>query len=86
MTFSRLVDILCVPKGKASRQYHGTETHEMDVEEVKGIVWELAQSQGFYGRLGRDMDESDGWEQLAEEATKAGCKGTLDFVLWIEGG
>jgi hypothetical protein len=58
----------------------------MDAEEIKGIVWGLAQSQGFYGRLGRDMDESDGWEQLAEAATKAGCKDEMDFILWIEGG
>lgn len=58
----------------------------MDVEEIKSIVWGLAQSQGFWGRLGRDLDESNGWEQLAKDATAAGCHEELDFILWIEGG
>lgn len=58
----------------------------MEVDEIKSIVWQFAQSQGFYGRLGRDLDESDGWEELARKATEAGCKGTLSFILWLEGG
>lgn len=58
----------------------------MTTEEIKGIVWGLARSQGFYGRLGRDMDETDGWDELTEAANKVGCKDTLDFVMWIEGG
>lgn len=58
----------------------------MTTEEIKGIVWDLARSQGFYGRLGRDMDETDRWDELTEAANEAGCKDTLDFVMWIEGG
>ena len=56
----------------------------MTVAELKSIIGSLAQSQGFWGRLWRDLDASNGWDTLAEEATKAGCRTKLDFILWIE--
>jgi hypothetical protein len=58
----------------------------MDVDEIKSIVWSLAQSTGLYGRLGRDLDECDGWDEIARRATEAGCKSEMDFILWYEGG
>lgn len=58
----------------------------MDVDELKSIIGELAQSQGHYGRLWRQLDEDDGWEALAEAATEAGCTDALSFIIWHEGG
>lgn len=57
----------------------------LTVEKVKEIIWEFARSQGFYGRLGRDLDDSNGWEKLTEAANKAGCTSSLDLILFIEG-
>lgn len=54
------------------------------VDDVKGIVAEFAQSQGFYGRLYRDLEETDGWGRLAEAANAAGCADTLDLILLLE--
>lgn len=58
----------------------------MEPEEIKSIVYSLAQSTGLYGRLARDLEESDGWEDFARSATEAGCTDELSFILWYEGG
>ena len=56
----------------------------MSVNEIKSIIGSLSRSQGFYGRLWMSLDESDGWEELAEAATEAGCTSELDFILFLE--
>ena len=58
----------------------------MKVAEIKSIIGSLSRSQGFYGRLWRDLEENEGWGELARAATKAGCKTELDFILFLEGG
>lgn len=58
----------------------------MTVEEVKSIIYGFAQSQGFYGRLARDLTENNGWGRLAQQATRAKCTTELDLVLFLEGG
>lgn len=57
----------------------------MTVKQIKSTVHTFARSQGFYGRLARDLDESKGWGELARAATKAGCTDDLSFILWLEG-
>lgn len=56
----------------------------MTVKEIKAIVFELARSQGIYGRLAARCTEHKTWALLARAATRARCKTTLDFVLFIE--
>lgn len=58
----------------------------LTVEEVKSFVRGMACSTGLYGRLARDLDEGDAWEEFTQGANDAGCKDTLDLVLWFEGG
>lgn len=58
----------------------------MTVQEVKSIIYEFAQSQGFYGRLARDLNESNGWGRLAKAATRAKCTTELDLVRFLEEG
>lgn len=58
----------------------------LTVEEVKSFVRSMARSTGLYGRLARDLDENDAWEAFTDGANEAGCKDTLDLVLWWEGG
>lgn len=56
----------------------------MKVKEIKAIIASLSRSQGFYGRLYRDLEESKGWGELARAARKAGCKDSLDLILFLE--
>ena len=56
----------------------------MKVKEIKAIIASLSRSQGFYGRLYRDLEESKGWADLARAARKAGCKDSLDLILFLE--
>lgn len=58
----------------------------MTPEQLKSIVYGLARSTGLYGRLARDLDENDSWDELAKQATLAGCVSDLDFITWWEGG
>ena len=58
----------------------------MNEEQIKSIVLSLARSTGLYGRLARYLDECDGWGEIARQATEAGCKDDMDFILWYEGG
>lgn len=58
----------------------------MTVQEVKSIIYEFAQSQGFYGRLARDLNESNGWGRLARQATRKKCTTDLDLIRLLEEG
>lgn len=58
----------------------------MKTDEVKSIIYEFAQSQGFYGRLARDLEESNGWGRLAQCATRAKCTTALDLIRLLEEG
>ena len=55
------------------------------VADCKSIIGSLSHSQGFYGRLYRDLTEGKAWAQFARAARKAGCTDTLSLILWIEG-
>ena len=57
----------------------------LTVNEVKAFIRSMARSTGLYGRLACDLDENDTWEEFTSEANKAGCKNTIDLVLWFEG-
>jgi len=55
----------------------------MSGKQVKSVFESLARSQGFYGRLLRDIEESDNPEAIYEELGE-GVKDTLDLVLKME--
>ena len=55
------------------------------VADAKSIVGSLAHSQGFYGRLWEQLEESRAWGKMVRAARKAGVKDEMDFILWIEG-
>ena len=57
----------------------------LTVDEVKSFVRSMSHSTGLYGRLARDLDESDTWNEFTAAANKANCKDTLDLVLWWDG-
>lgn len=56
----------------------------LTVTDCKGIIGSLARSQGFYGRLYQQLEENDGWGELAAAARKANCHDSLDLVLFLE--
>lgn len=57
-------------------------------DEMIDIITELSFSQGFYGRLLRDINELDD-ETLNEVAEKWESKkftDNIDFIMWLENG
>ena len=58
----------------------------MTKAEIKKLVKSLAQSQGLYGRLLRDIEQSGNEEKIWEQLEKQNFKDGVEFVLFIEGG
>lgn len=58
----------------------------MDKEQILNAIKELAQSQGLYGRLYRDLtDGSESAEIMLNELVEQNFKDKVDLVLYIEG-
>lgn len=59
----------------------------MNRDEIREVFKQLAMSQGFYGRLLRQVDEADEearenfWNDLEEQ----NFKDSVDLILYIEG-
>ena len=49
-------------------------------------ITSFANSQGFYGRLCRDIDEMDdeSFENLTDELVKQNFSDIVDVVMWLE--
>lgn len=58
----------------------------MDRQEIRGTFEMLAQSQGFYGRLLRDIDEMDkeDREKVWSDLESQNFKDAIDLILYIE--
>jgi len=72
-------------------RYYGGEMEEMfmKMDEILDTIAELAKSQGFYGRLLRDILElkkadKNGYKKLTEELENQNFQTTLDMVLFFE--
>ena len=61
-----------------------------DFNDVLNVLSELSQSQGFYGRLLRDIYElmeyePERFDMFVEEIENADFKNSLDVVMYFEG-
>ena len=61
----------------------------MDREDILNVFREFAQSQGFYGRLLRDLAEleeyePDAYEELMQNLEAQDFRTPLDVILYIE--
>ena len=56
----------------------------MDKLELKKLVKSLAQSQGSYGRLLRNIEESDNSEEIWQYLEEQNFEDAIDFILFIE--
>ena len=58
----------------------------MDRQAIRGTFEMLAQSQGFYGRLLRDIDEMDeeDQERFLADLESQNFKDAVDLILYIE--
>ena len=61
----------------------------MDRDAILGVFAELAQSQGFYGRLLRNIEEAreydpDVYEAFMQELEAQNFGDALDLILYIE--
>ena len=58
----------------------------MTFEECLDVIKSLSRSQGFYGRLLRDINELDvnSLEELRKEWENKQFKSDLDFILYLE--
>lgn len=63
------------------------EARNMGVADLILLCKQLAQSQGFYGRLLRQLQEADddALNEIDKTMLKHKFKDTLDVVLWLEG-
>jgi hypothetical protein len=61
----------------------------MKMNQIMNLITELSYSQGFYGRLKRDILEMkenfpDQYDMLVENWESQNFKDSLDFILYIE--
>lgn len=61
----------------------------MKMNQIMDLITELSYSQGFYGRLKRDIIEMkenfpDQYDMLVENWESRNFKNSLDFILYIE--
>jgi len=61
----------------------------MKINEILDAIYDLSLSQGFYGRLLRDLLElkenyPSEWEKVVKELESQNFKTTLDMVLYFE--
>ena len=63
-----------------------TKSDDKNVKLFANTITNLAGSQGFYGRLWRDINEmeQEQLDELINEVKKQNFKETLDVVLWLE--
>lgn len=58
----------------------------MKFEEILNGIKELAKSQGFYGRLYRDlMEDKELMENFKKATERQNFTDIVDFVMWLEG-
>ena len=57
----------------------------MTREQVKAEIRQLANHQGFYGRLLEELNEAPEEDQNAFYDQFADCKDIVDFIMAIEG-
>jgi hypothetical protein len=59
----------------------------MGVKDLIELCKQLSKSQGFYGRLLRQLQEADDdtLNEINKTMLKHNFKDTLDIVLWVEG-
>ena len=60
------------------------QSQKLTVSTIKGWVSSLAQSQGFYGRVKRELDESSNWGAFAKELRNNNVKTQLDMVMFLK--
>jgi len=70
---------------RALRPLRSKEIIMLNKKIVRSWIENLAGSQGFYGRLLRDLDDGDHWDTLVSELNERGVKGPVDMVMLLEG-
>ena len=60
----------------------------MSFDECIDIITELSYSQGFYGRLLRDINDldDDTLKELKNVWEEKQFKNNIDFIMWLENG
>lgn len=63
----------------------------MKRDDIIGLIAELAQSQGMYGRLLRDLlelksEDPETYDNAMNELEEKDFKDPIDFIMWYEGG
>ena len=56
----------------------------MNEEEIWSALQKLSKSQGFYGRLCRQIEESGQKEEILKEWASHQFQDIVDLVMWLE--
>jgi hypothetical protein len=56
----------------------------MDRQEIRQTLFWLAQSQGFYGRVLRNIEEAPNQDEIWEKLEQLDFKDPLDIVMYFE--
>ena len=73
-----------------NRRIKQMKIKQMKINEIRQTIKQLAQSQGFYGRLDRSLSELqeeyiDRYEQVAAELESQNFKDAVDLILYLGG-
>ncbi len=55
------------------------------VQIAKDWIDTLSHSQGFYGRMYRDLEENNNWDEFVDILNNNNVRDMLDMVMLIEG-
>lgn len=60
-----------------------------DIDDILNVIGDLSKSQGFYGRLQRDLielrdNDADAWQDVVDNLEAQHFRTTLDVVLYFE--
>lgn len=61
----------------------------LDIDDILNVIGDLSKSQGFYGRLQRDLielrnNDADAWQDVVDNLEAQHFKTTLDVVFFFE--
>lgn len=61
----------------------------MKIEQILELIFGLSHSQGFYGRLYRDLmevknNDSEQWQKIVDELEGQNFQSDLDVILYFE--
>lgn len=69
----------------SKRTQQQKENKMITVDIAKDWIETLSNSQGFYGRMYRDLEDNNNWDKFVDILNNSNVVNMLDMVMLIEG-